>query len=119
MPLIWYYLFKTRPGIHLRAIGENPRAADSLGVSVTRLRYVYTIVGGVLIGLGGAHLSLAYTPGWSVDITSGRGWIAIAMVDFLVVEPIKGGDWCALVWGVSRRFNSVCRQRVPASQHFS
>lgn len=101
VPVIWYFMFKTRPGIHLRAIGENPRAADSLGVSVTRLRYIYTIVGGVLIGLGGAHLSLAYTPGWNVDITSGRGWIAIAMVIFSLWNPLRAVIGALLFGGVT------------------
>lgn len=101
VPVIWYYMFKTRPGIHLRAIGENPRAADSLGVSVTRLRYIYTIIGGVLIGLGGVHLSLAYTPGWNVDITSGRGWIAIAMVIFSLWNPLRAVIGALLFGGVT------------------
>lgn len=101
VPLIAYYLFHTQPGIHLRAIGENPRAADSLGVHVNRLRYIYTILGGMLIGLGGVHLSLAYTPGWNVDITSGRGWIAIAMIIFSLWNPIRAVIGALLFGGVT------------------
>lgn len=62
VPLAWFYVYKTRPGLHLRAVGENPATADAMGINVSRTRYAYTIVGGMLIGLGGAHLSLAYTP---------------------------------------------------------
>lgn len=101
IPLIWYYLFHTQPGVHLRAIGENPRAADALGVNVNRLRYVYTVVGGMLIGLGGVHLSLSYTPGWSVDITSGRGWIAIAMIIFSLWNPLRAVIGALLFGGVT------------------
>jgi len=73
VPIAWFYLHKTRPGLHLRAVGEAPQAADAMGVSVTTTRYLYTILGGMLAGLGGAHLSLAYTPGWTEGMTSGRG----------------------------------------------
>jgi general nucleoside transport system permease protein len=72
VPLSWYYLYKTRPGLQLRAVGESPQTADALGVNVFKLRYFYTIVGGMLVGLGGAHLSLAYTPGWTEHLTGGR-----------------------------------------------
>ncbi|MDH4117279.1 MAG: ABC transporter permease, partial [Acidimicrobiia bacterium] len=82
VPLVWWFLYKTRPGLHLRAVGENPQATDALGVNVFRLRYLYTVIGGMFAGLGGAHLSLAYTPGWTENLTGGRGWIAIALVIF-------------------------------------
>ena len=101
IPLLWFYLYRTKPGINLRAVGDNPRAADALGLDVTRMRYVYTVIGGMLIGLGGAHLSLAYTPGWSADITSGRGWIAVALVIFAVWNPIRAGIGALLFGGVT------------------
>lgn len=89
VPLIWFWLYRTRPGLHLRAVGENPRTADAMGVNVTATRYLYTIVGGMLMGLGGAHLSLAYTPGWAEGLTGGRGWIAVAMVIFATWNPLR------------------------------
>lgn len=92
VPLTAYLIYKTRPGLHLRAVGENPATADAMGVNVDRTRYFYTIVGGMLIGLGGAHLSLAYTPGWTENLTGGRGWIAIALVIFATWDP-----WRAVV----------------------
>ena len=101
VPLSWYFLFKTRPGLHLRAIGESPQTADALGVNVFKLRYFYTIVGGMLAGLGGAHLSLAYTPGWAEQLTGGRGWIAIALVIFATWNPARAVVGALLFGGVN------------------
>ena len=89
VPLAWYFLYKTRAGLHLRAVGENPQTADAMGVNVARIRYLYTVAGGMLVGLGGAHLSLAYTPGWAEGMTAGRGWIAIALVIFATWDPVR------------------------------
>ncbi|MDI7274575.1 MAG: ABC transporter permease [Anaerolineae bacterium] len=89
VPLAWFYLYRTRPGLSLRAAGENPQTADAMGIDVQRLRYAYTILGGMLAGLGGAHLSLGYTPGWTEYITGGRGWIAVALVIFAMWNPAR------------------------------
>jgi simple sugar transport system permease protein len=89
VPLSWYLLYKTRPGLYLRAVGESPQTADAMGLDVARLRYFWTMVGGMLAGLGGAHLSLAYTPGWTEHLTGGRGWIAIALVIFATWDPVR------------------------------
>jgi general nucleoside transport system permease protein len=101
VPLSWYFLYKTRPGLHLRAIGESPQTADALGVNVFKLRYFYTIIGGMLAGLGGAHLSLAYTPGWTEHLTGGRGWIAIALVIFATWDPLRAVAGAILFGGVN------------------
>ncbi len=101
VPLAWYFLYKTRPGLHLRAVGENPQTADAMGVSVTGVRYLYTIVGGMLVGLGGAHLSLAYTPGWTEGMTAGRGWIAIALVIFAAWDPVRAVVGAILFGGIN------------------
>ncbi|MGH7307187.1 MAG: ABC transporter permease [Candidatus Rokuibacteriota bacterium] len=87
VPATWYFLFRTRPGLHLRAVGESPETADAMGVSVVRVRYLATGVGGALAGLGGAYLSLLYTPLWVPQMTAGRGWIALALVAFASWEP--------------------------------
>lgn len=87
VPLAGLYLYRTRPGLHLRAVGENPHTADAKGIDVYRTRYLYTFVGGMLVGLGGAHLSLSYTPGWTENLTGGRGWIAVALVIFATWDP--------------------------------
>jgi ABC-type uncharacterized transport system permease subunit len=101
VPLAWYFLYKTRPGLHLRAIGESPQTADAMGVNVFGLRYLYTIIGGMLVGLGGAHLSLAYTPGWTENLTGGRGWIAIALVIFATWDPARAVVGALLFGGVN------------------
>ncbi len=82
-----WYLFRTRPGLHLRAVGENPAAADALGINVVRYRYVHTLLGGALAGLGGGFFSLAIVPLWADGMTGGRGWIALALVIFGFWRP--------------------------------
>jgi simple sugar transport system permease protein len=81
------YLYRTRTGLHLRAVGESPQTADVMGVDVARYRYVHTLVGGMLAGIGGAYFSLAITPNWIDGMTSGAGWIAIALVIFAFWRP--------------------------------
>lgn len=89
-PLAWYYINHTRPGLHLRAVGEYPSAADALGLNVFSLRYLYVFVGGMLAGLGGAALSLAISPGWFSELTTnGQGWIAVGLVIFAQWDPVR------------------------------
>ena len=91
VPLAWYYISRTRPGMHLRAVGDYPAAADSLGVNVARLRFFYVFVGGVLAGLAGATISLAVSPGWFSELTTGGlGWIAVGLVIFAQWDPFRG-----------------------------
>lgn len=82
-----FYLYKTRAGLFLRALGENPAAVDAVGINVFGLRYLYVVIGGALAGLGGAYLSLAYAPCWLENMTAGRGWIAVALVIFALWDP--------------------------------
>ena len=98
IPLTWFFLFKTRPGLWLRSIGEDPQTADAMGIDVMKTKYFYTILGGALVAIGGAHLSLSYTPGWSENITGGRGWIVIALVIFSMWNPARS-IWGALLFG--------------------
>ena len=72
VPLAWYWIDRTRPGLHLRAVGERPAAADAQGINVVRLRYLYVLTGGVLAGLAGATITLAISPGWFGDQTDQR-----------------------------------------------
>jgi len=97
----WFYLYRTRAGLNLRAVGENPQTADAMGINVFRVRYIATIGGGMLIGLGGAHLSLAYTPGWAENITGGRGWIVIALVIFAMWNPLRAVLGAILFGGIN------------------
>ncbi|MEW6727264.1 ABC transporter permease [Desulforudis sp. 1088] len=88
VPLLWLLIYRTRAGLNLRAVGENPAAADSMGVNVFATRYLYVIAGGMLAGLAGAYISLAYVPTWMEGMTAGRGWIAVALVIFATWNPI-------------------------------
>jgi simple sugar transport system permease protein len=87
VPVLWYFVYRTRPGLNLRAIGESPATADAMGVGVAARRYLYTLIGGALAGLGGAYLSLGYTPTWVEGMTAGRGWIAVGLVVFGTWDP--------------------------------
>ncbi len=90
VPLSGYYIYRTRPGMHLRAVGEFPAAADALGINVYALRYFYVLVGGMLAGVAGATISLAVSPGWFSHLTtSGQGWIAIGLVIFAQWDPLR------------------------------
>jgi general nucleoside transport system permease protein len=82
-----YYLFRTRAGLHLRAVGESPQTADAMGINVVRTRYVHTVIGGALAGVGGVCFSLSIVPTWQDGMTAGRGWIAIALVIFGFWRP--------------------------------
>lgn len=95
-----FFLYKTRAGLFLRALGENPAAVDSVGVNVFRLRYLYVAIGGALAGLGGAYLSLAYAPCWLENMTAGRGWIAVALVIFAIWDPWRALAGSYLFGGV-------------------
>lgn len=80
---------RTRFGLYLRSVGENPKAADLFGVSVDGVRYWALALGGGLIGMAGAYLSLAYRPSWTDGMTSGLGWVAIALVILAAWQPLR------------------------------
>ncbi|MEZ4863153.1 MAG: ABC transporter permease [Caldilineaceae bacterium] len=103
IPLAWFYINRTRPGLHLRAVGENPTAADAMGINVYRLRYAYVCFGGALCGLAGATISLAISPGWFSELTtSGQGWIAAGLVIFAQWNPWRAA-FGAYAFGALRR----------------
>lgn len=87
--LFWFILYKTKTGLILRAVGENPGAVDAAGINVFKVRYLSVIIGGMLAGMGGAYLSLAYAPSWLENMTAGRGWIAVALVIFAMWNPLR------------------------------
>jgi simple sugar transport system permease protein len=84
---IWWYLYRTRAGLVLRAIGDNHASAYALGYPVLKIRLLAVLFGGGCAGLAGAYLSLAYTPFWIASMTAGRGWIALALVVFASWRP--------------------------------
>ena len=105
------YLNKTHCGLNLRAIGENPGAADAAGVNVTLYKYVHLLIGGAICGLGGAYISLVTCAGnWQQDCVSGQGWIAVALVIFVSWKPAKA-LWGAFFFGALR----ILKLYVPAS----
>ena len=101
VPIVSFFIWKTSPGQQLRAMGESPATVEAMGIPVLRYRYLYTMIGGALAGLGGAHLSLGYTPGWSENLTGGRGWIAVALVIFATWSPTRAFFGALLFGGVN------------------
>ena len=84
---VWYFLYRTRAGLILRAVGTNHDAAHSIGYSVIKIRYLAILFGGAMAGVGGAYLSMAVNPMWVEEMTAGRGWIALALVVFATWRP--------------------------------
>lgn len=96
VPLTWWVLFRTRFGLRLRAVGENPGAVDTAGVSVTRQRYAAVIICGVLCGIAGAYLSTGMSAGFVRDMTAGKGFIALAALIFAKWRPWPALGACLL-----------------------
>jgi len=86
---ISWFLYRTKPGLVLRGIGEAPASAHALGYSVIGIRYLAVLFGGAMAGLGGTYLSVVYTPVWVEEMTAGRGWIALALVVFSTWRPLR------------------------------
>jgi general nucleoside transport system permease protein len=87
--LVWWFLFKTKQGLILRAIGDNHDAAHAIGHNVVRYRFLAILFGGAMAGLGGAFLSLVQVPIWGEGMTAGRGWIALGLVVFASWQPFR------------------------------
>lgn len=85
----WIYLFRTREGLHLRMVGENPAAADASGIRVIAAKYVHVVIGGILCGLGGVYISVVNVGTYLENIVAGRGWIVVALVIFIRWDPLK------------------------------
>jgi simple sugar transport system permease protein len=102
-PAVAYYIMRTRPGMHLRAVGENPAAADAMGINVYKLRYLYVLIGGLMAGLAGGTISLAVSPGWFSELTTGGlGWIAVGLVIFAQWNPWRAAAG-SYMFGALRR----------------
>ena len=87
--VIAWFLYRSRAGLVLRSIGESPESAHAIGYPVIRIRYLATLFGGAMAGLGGAYLSEFYAPLWVEGMTAGRGWIALALVVFATWRPAR------------------------------
>jgi ABC-type uncharacterized transport system permease subunit len=108
----WWYLNRTQPGLHLRGSGERPEAAFARGVHVNRVRYLYTIVGGALVGIAGASYSLDVKIGWSDGHIRGFGWIALAIVIFGGWSPVRGA-FGALLFGATKALATIMQRTFP------
>jgi ABC-type uncharacterized transport system permease subunit len=98
VPASWWLLFRTRFGLRLRAVGENPQMVDAAGVSVKGLRYIALTINGVLCGLAGSYLVLAQSANFSANMTAGRGFMALAALIFGRWHPV-GAFWACLLFG--------------------
>ena len=98
VPAVWWLLFRTRFGLRLRAVGENPQMVDAAGVSVTGLRYAALTMNGILCGLAGSYLVLAQSASFSQNMTAGRGFMALAALIFGRWHPVKA-LWACLLFG--------------------
>lgn len=96
--VVWFGMYRTRFGLQVRAVGEDPQAAYAQGVNVVRIRFMAVLLGGFLAGVGGAHLSIAYTHVWANSMTAGQGWIAIGLVIVARWHPV-GCLFIAWVFG--------------------
>jgi general nucleoside transport system permease protein len=110
VPITWWVMYRTRFGLRLRAVGENPAAVDTAGISVTWLRYRAVICTGVLTGVAGTYLALSQNAGFVKDMTAGRGYIALAALIFAKWRPVPA-MWACLLFGfldaVSIRYQGI------------
>lgn len=95
------YMYKTRMGLNLKAVGENTSAADASGININLYKYAHILVGGALCAMGGAYLAIVRIPIWQEDVVNGRGWIAVALVIFVAWNPIKAFFGAILFGGLS------------------
>ncbi len=111
LPLALHYLmFRTRHGLDMRAVGENPAAADAAGIPVQRMRFWYVSAGAALAAGAGAYLTLAFVPSWSEGVVAGRGWIAVALVIFAGYRPLNA-VLAALLFGLITSLGFVGQAR--------
>lgn len=96
VPITWWVLYRTRFGLRLRAVGENPKAVDTAGISVTKLRYQAVLITGFLCGLAGAFFSIAQGSGFGNNMTAGKGFIALAALIFAKWKPVPAMFTCLL-----------------------
>ncbi|KDR93932.1 nucleoside ABC transporter membrane protein [Peptoclostridium litorale DSM 5388] len=114
---IGVYMYRTRKGLNLRMVGENPAAADASGINVTLYKYVHILAGGALCALGGAYLSLVYVPAWQENVTAGRGWIAVALVIFSMWNPYKAMASAYFFGGLDIIGFRIQKYNLPISQY--
>jgi simple sugar transport system permease protein len=110
--LTWWWMFKTQPGLQMRGVGERPESAFVRGVNVSRVRYLYAAIGGLMVGMSGAAYSLNIKLGWSDNHILGIGWIALAVVIFGGWHPVRG-MFGALLYGATKTVATYLQQAIP------
>jgi simple sugar transport system permease protein len=104
--VVWYGMYRTRWGLRMRAVGEHPQAADTVGINVARTRYMNVLIAGAIAGMGGAFYTLVSVPRFNPEMTAGAGFIALAAVIFGKWDPIKA-TLAALLFGFATNLQSV------------
>lgn len=115
---VWWFLFRTKTGLNLRAVGENPQAADAAGIGVDLYRFCAVTAGGALCGMAGGYLALAAAKIWVNEMTHGRGWIAIALVIFARWMPGRAVFGALLFGGIEALIPRILAAGWPVPQYF-
>jgi len=108
----WWWLYRTQPGLRMRGVGERPASAFARGVNIGGTRYLYTLIGGALVGMAGATYSLDVKLGWSDNHILGVGWIALAIVIFGGWHPLRGA-FGAILYGATKTLATALQQSFP------
>jgi simple sugar transport system permease protein len=119
VPLAWFVINKTNLGLTIRAVGQNPEAADTLGISVARVRYLTVTLGGIFSGIAGASLSIALLNIFQQNITSGQGFIAVALVYFGAWKPFRVMLGCLLFSMVNALQLTIQVNQIPIPSDFA
>ncbi len=117
-PAVWWLLYRSRPGLILRAAGERQEVLAAYGHSPLRVRYLAVVAGGALAGIGGAQLSTAYANAWFENMTQGRGFIAVALVIFAAWHPIRA-VWGAYLFGAALALSPALQARGYGFNQFA
>ena len=112
--LVYILVYKTAIGLRIRAVGENPNAAESVGINVIKIKFIALMISGVLAALGGAYMSMGYVSWFSRDMVAGRGFIGLAAQNLGGAEPIPT-LLAALAFGIADAMSNILQSlRVPA-----
>jgi simple sugar transport system permease protein len=116
--LCWWILTRTNVGLRLRAVGENPEAADAAGINVVNYRFAAIMIGSALVGLAGGYLSIVSTKIWYPEMTGGRGWIAVALVIFARWQPWRALGGAILFGGIEAGIPQIAATGLHVNQYF-